>query len=90
MKIKRSYLIPDQITMGIFRLPCVYGIRKDREHGFAYILRSFVIGIDTYFVIDHGYSRATHAHPGQWLCELNCGDWVVLDDDDYRKIKEES
>ena len=46
--------------------------------------------MDTYFVIDHNYNQATHAHPGQWLCELNCGDWVVLDDDDYKKIKAES
>ena len=90
MKIKRAYLIPDQITMGIFRLPCVCGIRKDREHGFAYVLRPFDIGMDTYFVIDHYYKQATYAHPGQWLCELNCGDWVVLDDDDFSKIKEES
>ena len=76
--------------MGIFRLRCVCGIRKDREYVFAYILRPFEIGMDTYFVIDHDYNRTANAHPGQWLCEMNCGDWVVLDDEDYRKTKEES
>ena len=81
MKIKRAYLIPDQITMGIFKLPCVVGVRKIENKPvfeLAYGVHD-IDGEDVYYVPS-----------GQWLCELNCGDWVVLDDEDYRKIKEES
>lgn len=90
MRIKRAYKIPDQITMGIFRLPCVMSVRKEGEDSFVYSLKPFEDGMDTYFVIDHDYDQATQAHPGQWLCELQCGDWVVLDDDEYKKVSEET
>ena len=88
MKIKRSYKIPDHITMGIFRLPIVAGVAKYLDGEWAYKLTSYEVNLDQYFAIDKDYIFVHLAHPGQWICELEGGDWMVLNDEDYKKREE--
>lgn len=88
MKIKRAYKIPDKITMGIFRLPIVAGVYKYLDNEWAYRLRAYEVNLETYFAIDKDLKEVHIAHPGDWICELEGGDWMVLKDEGYKRIEE--
>ena len=74
MKIKRAYKIPDRITMGIFRLPCIIGIRKIEDEP-VYELADNVHDIDG--------EEVYHVPFGRWLCETEDNSWLVLTQEEY-------
>lgn len=75
-KIKRAYQIPNKITMGIFNLPCIVGVKKIFDEP-VYELTYGVRDIDgeyVYFVPCY-----------RWLCELEDNSWLVLTDEEYKQ-----
>lgn len=86
MKVKRAYHISDHITMGIFRLPIVAGIRKV-EGKALYLLQRYWDEKDNPHEVLYGNGIDCFcALPGQWLCELDNGDWLVLTDEEYKTL----
>lgn len=73
-KIKRANLIPNKITMGIFNLPCIVGVKKifdEPVYELAYGVHD-IKGEDVYYVPS-----------GRWLCELEDNSWLVLTQEEY-------
>lgn len=83
MKIKRSYKIPDHITMWIFRLPIVSGIRKVEGKALYLLQRYWDEHDNPHEVLYDNGVDCFCALPGQWLCELDNGDWLVLNNNEY-------
>lgn len=76
-KFIRTYQIPPRITMGIFNLPCVVGVRKienEPVYELAYGVHD-IKGEDVYFVPCN-----------RWLCELEDNSWLVLTDEEYGRV----
>lgn len=74
MKTKIAYQIPNKITMGIFNLPCIVGVKKifdEPVYELAYGVHD-IKGEDVYFVPS-----------GRWLCELEDNSWLVLTQEEY-------
>lgn len=74
-KIKRAYQIPNKITMGIFNLPCIVGVKKifdEPVFELAYGVHD-IDGEDVYCVPS-----------GRWLCELEDNSWLVLTQEEYK------
>lgn len=76
-KFIRTYQIPPRITMGIFNLPCVVGVRKI-ENEPVYEL--------AYGVHDIGGEDVYYVPSGRWLCELEDNSWLVLTDEEYGRV----
>ena len=80
MKIKRAYQIPNKITMGIFKLPCVVGISKNFDpFGFEYMIINRTPE-------EGKIMKLSSCHIGDWLCELEDNSWLVLTDEEYKAI----
>lgn len=62
----------------IFRLPCVFGVRKDSCDDFVVML----FGDTRNMNVQWGSENV--AHIGDWLCEDENGTWYVLKDSDYK------
>ena len=81
MKIKRAYQIPNKITMGIFKLPCVMGISKTFDPvSFEYMIINRIPPKEGEFM------KLSSCHIGDWLCELEDNSWLVLTDEEYKAI----
>ena len=77
MKIKRAYLIPNKITMGIFNLPCIVVVMKifdEPVFELAYGVHD-IDGEDVYCVPCN-----------RWLCKLEDNSWLVLTDEEYGRV----
>lgn len=77
-KIKRAYQIHNKITMGIFNLPCIVGVKKifdEPVYELAYGVHD-IKGEDVYFVPS-----------GRWLCELEDNSWLVLTNEEYNELR---
>lgn len=86
MKIKRAYQIADHITMGIFRLPIVTGIRKVEGKALYLLQRYWDEKDNPHKVLYSNGVDCFCAFQGQWLCELDSGDWMVFTDEEYNAL----
>lgn len=79
MRYRQSVHIDGNSLDDLFRLPCVYGIRKDSKADFVIHLFG-----DTH----NGnvkWGDCDTAEIGDWLCEDYEGRWHCLKDEEYKK-----
>ena len=76
MNFKQAIQIGSNIT-DIFRLPCVWAVRKDVFGAVFYDLYGFVM---------HDGNSAI-AREGNWLCEDDEGKWHLLSNEEYEQFK---
>lgn len=70
---KQVIEIPDRVTETFFNLPCVYSVRKDKKKGCIV------------WNIERDNNTIQFAYPGDLLCQLQTGDWLVYARNQFKK-----
>lgn len=93
MKFKSAIQVTEKISQAIFDLPIVMSIWKLKE-GYRYIIDfDRESGEQKAMRLDiGGYGRlpypAFFIYPTEWVCQTEDGEYYILTDEQYKKIKE--
>lgn len=84
-KFIRTYQIPPRITMGIFRLPCVYCIRKFDGEPVWELTDYYDENSNYHQIYNIDGEEPYHAVAGDWLC-YDGEDWYKLTNEEYERV----
>ena len=72
MKFVEVYQIPmGNVSPDIFKLPCIVAACKTYPDGIGYAIGGMM----------------KHARPSEWLCKDKKGNWHVMTNEEYRRMK---
>ena len=94
MKFRSAIQVPEKISQAIFELPIVAEAQKGYYHKVVYCVNPYV---DKDHVVHEAMrisedvsscEEAFYIYPTDWVCQTEEGEYYILTDEQYKKIKE--